>query len=349
MHARRRLALGHVPGTIDPHEAERDPRGARTLQCGQAVADRLVPGGVEGHQTLDVVPEVLRGVEKPLVRHQDGGREVVGQAAQRQRLGGGGAEGAVGDELVEQVTVLEEGQLRGHAERLLTGGQMRGQVEPQLLGREPVPEPVGQIDTAGHPHVVRLRQAVLEFGAHIATVHPDPVGEFLGGGVQRIDVVLALIEVVPHLLVRHRQRGMIHLVGERVAVLGERRQQVGRVPVALVEYGEGPGQRRVCPDQIHHIGGRDPRGHLGVGQGLGELGDQAGVGVRGEERRVDPVHLRQRRENTGGDGPGVLLQLVEIAGRQPQRGGERGLGQAVLLAEAAQSRAHVCGGHPGVS
>src|SRR5699024_3768103 len=84
-----------------------------------------------------------------------------------------------------------------------------------------------------------LREPDLQLRAHVAAVHPDAGGEVLGGAVQGIDVVLAPVEVVPHLLVRHRQGVPVHVLVQRGAVLGQRGQEVRGVAVPVVEGGEG--------------------------------------------------------------------------------------------------------------
>ena len=45
-----------------------------------------------------------------------------------------------------------------------------------------------------------------ELAGQVAAMHAHPDGEILGGGVQLVQIVLPLIEVVAHFLVRHRDR-----------------------------------------------------------------------------------------------------------------------------------------------
>ena len=69
-----------------------------------------------------------------------------------------------------------------------------------------------------------------------------PNGEVLGGRVEFVKVVLALVEVVAHFLVRHRDRTAAAAVG--VSVLGRGRQLRGGQSVAAVQVDHRAGERR---------------------------------------------------------------------------------------------------------
>jgi len=150
-----------------------------------------------------------------------------------------------------------------------------------------------------------------------------------------------LVEVVPHLLVRHGQHRAVDRGVRDVAGLGQRGEQVRGVAVALVQEHEGTGERGVRADEVDHLGGRDLGGELRVGERLGDRRDEPGVRIRGEERGVHAVDLGDLHQDPGGDGAGVLLELVEVRRRQAERLREGGLGQAVLLAQSAESRSHM--------
>ena len=73
-------------------------------------------------------------------------------------------------------------------------------------------------------------------------MQPHPDRQILSGGVQFVQIVLPLVEVVAHFLVRHRDRAAATAVGE--AVLGGRGQLRGGDPVAAVQVDHRPGQMR---------------------------------------------------------------------------------------------------------
>jgi len=99
-------------------------------------------------------------------------------------------------------------------------------------------------------------------------------------------------------------------------------------------HGRHVGSQLADLGQGHRIGRRN------IGQRFTQAGNQAGLFVFGKHLHIHAksgVDLQQHRD---GERPLVLFQLVQVAGRQPQRVGQRELGHAALFAQAAQAYAH---------
>ena len=113
---------------------------------------------------------------------------------------------ALVDQLVDQVAELEVGQLGGHLEHRLPRRQVAADL--QGLGRrvEAVQHRVAEVDAAHDVHAVHHGQPVGQLAGELGAVHAHADGEVLGGGVELVQIVLPLIEVVAHFLVRHRDR-----------------------------------------------------------------------------------------------------------------------------------------------
>src|SRR5699024_12346533 len=110
----------------------------------------------------------------------------------------------------------------------------------------------------------------------------------------------------------------VRRVVRRGAVRGQRGQAVRGVAVPRVEGGEGRGEVRAGADHVDDVGGGAPGGDLRILQGFRHRGDEPGIRVRGEERGVHAVDLGQLDQYPRGDRPGVLLELVEVAGGEAE-------------------------------
>ena len=65
---------------------------------------------------------------------------------------------------------------------------------------------VAEVDAPDDPHAVHLGQPLGEVAGQVAAVHPHPDRQVLGGGVELVQIVLPLVEVVAHFFVRHGDR-----------------------------------------------------------------------------------------------------------------------------------------------
>ena len=196
---------------------------------------------------------------------------------------------------------------------------------------------VAEIDAPDDVHAVHVCQPVGELAGQVAAVHAHADGEILGGGVELVQVVLPLIEVVAHFLVRHGDRPAAAAVG--VPVLGRGGQLRGGQPVAPVQVDHGPGQRRVRADHVGDLGEVDVDVEVAVHGHLTQFGDQAGVVLGCEERRVDTEHLGDPQQHGDGQRPDVVLDLIEVARRDLQHLRQRRLAESAFAAQLAHPRA----------
>ena len=65
---------------------------------------------------------------------------------------------------------------------------------------------VAEVDSFDDVNAVSFVQPPGQFADEIAPVHAHLDRQILCGGVEFVQVILSLVEVVPHLLVRHRDR-----------------------------------------------------------------------------------------------------------------------------------------------
>jgi len=177
----------------------------------------------------------------------------------------------------------------------------------------------------------------------VAAVDADAVGQFLGGGVELVDVVLPLVEVVAHFLVRLGDGGAARAVGE--AVLGGRGQLGAGVAVAAVHGHHGARHARVGGDHLGDLLGVRLDAELLVHHDLLQLGDEPGVVLGGEEGGVDAEDLADLEQHRHRQRAHVVLDLVEVTGRDLELLGQHDLTQAALGAQLPQSRSHIGLGH----
>src|SRR5439155_13938246 len=95
--ARRAESLRDVAGDVNPHEMKTDPFGAGPSQRGQAMADLLETRTEPMTEHLDVVSLRSGRLEKRLIGHEQGGREIVGERDPCHPLGFGGNHRLAGD------------------------------------------------------------------------------------------------------------------------------------------------------------------------------------------------------------------------------------------------------------
>ena len=346
---RGRLALGDVPCAVHADEDERNAARLRPLQHGQPVAHRLEAHAEALAQALDVVALFLGGAQEGRVRHEQRPGKVVGQADARElpRLAAGQAR--VLRQAAQHGFHLQEGQLRGHVEVALPALQPVRQVE-HVGGR------IEQAQRAAfkhrhlrprrdHAHAVLLLQPLQQQAFGAARLHAPLRGAVLGGGVQLGHVVVVGEEIVAHLLVGHGRRRLAALARALVAPgRGERIKAFERLAVAPVQADEGARHGGHAGGQLADLGQRHlllPRAARRlVGQHLVQTGDQARLLVVGKALHVHAQRGADLEQHRHRQRALVLLDLVQVAGRQAQRARQRHLREAALLAQAAQLHAH---------
>lgn len=150
--------------------------------------------------------------------------------------------------------------------------------------------------------------------------------------VQVVDVVVLEMEEVAHLLVWSGAReGLV--AGEAVVQHGE---LLAHLAVGMMQAHHGMGEiggalaYRLEVLQARPVSGKDR-----IGEDLAEGRDEPVVVVDGDLRKIEPELFRKAEQNRRGNGPLVVLQLVHVAGRQPQPLGEIALGQLCGGAQGA--------------
>jgi hypothetical protein len=152
-------------------------------------------------------------------------------------------------------------------------------------------------------------------------------GEAFGGAVDGVDVVVAIVEEVAHLLPGGWGAAVLSAILSQRLV--ERGEAFMGLAIGAVQVEEGAGERR-------RVGGgeaqvRERRGGVGedgIGDGLAHVGDKA-FGVAGAQLGdVEAELLRQAEDDGGGDRAVVVLHLVEIGQ------GDAELGREILLRQA---------------
>ena len=155
--------------------------------------------------------------------------------------------------------------------------------------------------------------------------------------VQRADVVVAIVEIVPHLLVGKLRAGeavALFAVGQAV---GQRLHPLMQLLIGLMQAEHPAGQFRAG---AHHAAqfarGQRRADEQRIGQRLAQVGDQPAVLVLQEGGQFQLEDGGDPHQHRQGQRALVVLQLVEIAGRKLQCLGQRRLGQSALFAQAAQ-------------
>ncbi len=164
-----------------------------------------------------------------------------------------------------------------------------------------------------HRDTVPRLQPPGQRGAEVAVA--EARREALGRAVDRVDVVVAIVEEVAHLLPRqHRVAGL--LAAQRLVEL---RQPLLRLAMGAVEGEEGASESgRVRGDELHVAKRRRRRLEQRIGQRLAHVGDDAFGRPRRELDHVDPELLGEAEYDAGRHRPVVVLHLVEVGQRHPE-------------------------------
>ncbi len=324
---RRRMALGDRTRLIDPHEEERDALGPRPLKRREPVTDLLDRGAEAQRKHLQIVAHLLRGGKERAIGHERRPGEVIGQPHLGDGARGLGLEAREIERRLQKLVLREQRQLQqklkaprlgGHAHR--EGERAGGAVELAQHGR------VG----LGHAHA-HLRQASQRQPLHPAARRA--LGKAFGGVIDRVDIVVAVMEEVAHLVPGARLAARV-LAPERLV---ETRQPLMGLAIGAVQLQKGARQRRCVRGGKPQIGQRwrlvaeDP-----ICQRLAHVRHQP-LGIAGAQfRHVKAEFLRQRQHHRRRERPVVVLHLVEIGQRHAQLGGEFLLRQPEPLARFAE-------------
>ncbi len=308
--------LRDVAGDVDAQQMEGDPLGARAAQRREAVADLLDAGPEAVPQEVDVVAHLLRRLEEAVVRHEDGGREIVGHRDPAQGARRAGRQQPVVRETLERRRLRQQPHLVRQLEvaaapaQHLREQQLRPRgVEsphgaahpPDLL--DPDPDAVGLLHVLrqGLEQVLPLQPRIppeffgplLEIG-EVVHVPLDEVGDLFGGKTRDLD---------PFRLLPFRQ------------ALG---QDPGRAPgplIGVIQVEHRAGDDGRLTDLVPHVGRRQAQAlEQRIAEHLEEVGDQALVLGAGERFQIEVELLRDAQEDLRAERALVVLDEVEIAG-----------------------------------
>ena len=212
---------------------------------------------------------------------------------------------------------------------------------------EAVQHGVAEVDALDDVHAVHPGEPIGQIAGQIGAVHPHPDGEVLGGGVELVQVVLPLVEVVADLFVRHgdgpRPRAEAAAVGE--PVLGRGGQLRGGESVATMQVDHRAGDGRMRSDDVGDLGRVDVDAEVAVQRHLAQLGDQPGVVLRGEERGVHAEHLGDAQQHGDRQRTDVVLDLIQVAGGDVEHLSQCGLAESALAAKLSHARSDEGLGH----
>jgi hypothetical protein len=196
-----------------------------------------------------------------------------------------------------------------------------------------------------HRHPALLQQRLAQRRGALSGLQRQALRQCFGQAVQRVDVVVAPVEEVPHLLVRQRRGPGARLAGAGVPPLfaveavDELRMLVLQALVALVQRHIGLGQLGRLLDEPGKLRGLWRLvAQRTVVQRSVQLGQQALVLLLGELRHIAAEYLGQLQQHGGRHGALVGLDLRDVAQRQLQPSGELGLVPAQLLAQSTNAR-----------
>lgn len=159
-----------------------------------------------------------------------------------------------------------------------------------------------------------------------------------------MDVVLAPVEELADLLVR-RTGG----VGRRSPVAGQDCELVGDGPAAAAQVHQQPGHGGQPGGELVQVTGGDAAGGELLAEGVAQFGGEPGGVRRGEVAGVHTEGLGEPQQDRDGERAGVVLQLVEVAGREFEQPGQGRLAEPAVLAQPAQARAGEGPSHRAVS
>jgi hypothetical protein len=186
------VALGDGAGLIDAGEEEGHALGARALQGREPVGHLLDRGAELDRELFEVVAGVAGGLGEAGVGHQDGAREIVGHADARDLARGVGLEAGEVERGLQQLVLTQKRVLVEQLKALRLG---RGAGRERERARLAV--------VVAHAEARGGFQRDAHAGDGFGMGHEIALGlagEPFGGAVHGVDVVVAIVEEIAHLL-----------------------------------------------------------------------------------------------------------------------------------------------------
>ena len=209
-----------------------------------------------------------------------------------------------------------------HPENPALRGCTLGQKQALSAAIEPPEGAVGQqLAVARNRNAVDVGQAPREVLSQIGRRETRSVEQNLGGSIEPIEMVVARLHPVPHLLVRReRPRHRGHSASLRCL------QLLGLLAIRPVEKEQPAAElrRRLCRDlelgKIHPAAAEQ-----WIGQCFAEVLYPAQLLALSEVVDADSQHVAEPMKDSARQGSLVALDLVEVAGRYAHRPGKRRL------------------------
>ena len=337
----RRLALGNIAGAVDADEEERHAARAGFLQGAETVARGFETDAELLAQHIDVVAAGLGPVAKGGIRQKQRAGEIIGKADAGETARGFVRQRPLRDDPIDRLTLLEEGHLRGHLKHLLAGMQAGGQAQHARFAVEVAQGVIGR--AGDDADAVACLQTLRQCASHIADGQFGFEGDPFGRLVEFGDVVVFAIEEVAHFLEwRRDRRGRVIgcAILPVVAKAGGKRGRLFQRPtIAPVQSDEGAADGGHGIGQFAHVGQGDRFAQRRIGERFPEIGDEAGFVVFGEQLHIDAEGGVEFEQDRNSERALIVLDLVEIAERQADGGGERLLGHLPLLAQPLEPHA----------
>ena len=248
------MALGDVAGLVDPGEEERHALLARPLQGRKPVRHLLDTSRKAISQQHQIVAQFPRGGRERAIGQQRSAGEIIGKPDAANAGGVGGAEAGVLDDPGHGCVMLDQRDLAGNLKGL-RGGR-RARIEPEHAGdrietaqtagvRLAAPCPRFATRTDHHPHPVAALDMVGQCFQTDATTFGQFQAQRFAGEIELVDVVVDVMEEIPHLLVG---RGIGECAGafQRLVELG---QLIAGAAHGLMQRQESAGEGRCV---LHH-------------------------------------------------------------------------------------------------
>ena len=139
---------------------------------------------------------------------------------------------------------------------------------------------IPQVDASQDLYPVHRLQSVGDLVSNVAGMHAHAGGELFGSGIELVEVVVTLIEVVAHLFVRCADRTSHAAVAP---VVGCGCELIGGNPIPAVQVHHGLGEFGMAGDQIGDLLGVGAGDHVLVHHHLTHFGDQSRIVLRIEK------------------------------------------------------------------
>lgn len=279
----------------------------------------------------------LRSIQKLAVRQQQRTGEVVRQPDPREFAGVLAQRRRRIHLLVDHRRLGEKCQLRGDLERTLARSQVPRQREDAIRRVEhPLrSRTIRRIGAQTDDDVVLRLEQCRQLRVERTDSQTAVDEQAFGGIVQLLDVIVSVVEEVPHFLERHRNR--------RIDAGARRRRDMGAVLLELFRRGEQPAVhvdesvtdlRHAGDELLDHRGAR--RARPDRRERVVQVGRETGVLLGREELRVEVERRVEFEQNRNRQRSLVVFELVHIARRQPEDPRQLQLGETALLPQSPQ-------------